>query len=230
MQDYDEANPATHKGYDLRSMPMAALYKEYGLDPMTVDFIGHALALHRHAFEAAEWSGRHAIRFPHASKALPGCLTALEQGAGSDFTKALLISDHTIVGTKGKIGHQVQASRLPGRFESAWDISSECQRAQAALYFVSWFRFRLSHGVELKPCAPTRDDSYMMEPALPTVLKIKLYYESVTRFAGVLSPYIYPLYGLGELPQVHRMRRLTVAALPRMFQAACRQRSCLPSG
>ena len=48
VQDYDEANPATHKGYDLRSMPMAALYKEYGLDPMTVDFIGHALALHRH--------------------------------------------------------------------------------------------------------------------------------------------------------------------------------------
>ena len=50
VQDYDEANPATHKGYNLRSMPMAALYKEYGLDPMTVDFIGHALALHRHAF------------------------------------------------------------------------------------------------------------------------------------------------------------------------------------
>ena len=49
VQDYDEAKPATHKGYDLRSMPMAALYKEYGLDPMTVDFIGHALALHRYA-------------------------------------------------------------------------------------------------------------------------------------------------------------------------------------
>jgi len=47
VQEYDAANPATHKGYDLRSMPMAALYKAYGLDPMTVDFIGHALALHR---------------------------------------------------------------------------------------------------------------------------------------------------------------------------------------
>ena len=68
----------------------------------------------------------------------------------------------------------------------------------------------------------------MMEPALPTVLKIKLYYESVTRFAGVLSPYIYPLYGLGELPQVHRTRRLTVAASACMLQAACRQRSCSP--
>ena len=52
----------------------------------------------------------------------------------------------------------------------------------------------------------------MMEPALPTVLKIKLYYESVTRFAGMLSPYIYPLYGLGELPQARRTRRLPLAA------------------
>ncbi len=48
---------------------------------------------------------------------------------------------------------------------------------------------------------PRRDDTYMMEPALPTVLKIKLYHESLTRFEGTLSPYIYPLYGLGELPQ-----------------------------
>lgn len=47
VQEYDENNPKTHKGYDLRKMPMAALYKEYGLDPMTVDFIGHAIALHR---------------------------------------------------------------------------------------------------------------------------------------------------------------------------------------
>ena len=28
---------------------MGAVYKEYGLDPMTVDFIGHAIALHRYA-------------------------------------------------------------------------------------------------------------------------------------------------------------------------------------
>lgn len=47
-----------------------------------------------------------------------------------------------------------------------------------------------------------RDDSYMAEPAWPTVQKIKLYYESLTRFENTSSPYIYPLYGLGELPQV----------------------------
>jgi len=49
VQGYDEKDPRTFKGYDLRRMPMAALYKEYGLDPMTVDFIGHAIALHRWA-------------------------------------------------------------------------------------------------------------------------------------------------------------------------------------
>ncbi|CAK0786781.1 Rab GDP dissociation inhibitor beta [Coccomyxa viridis] len=92
VQGYDERDPKTQKGYNLRKMPMGAVYKEYGLDPMTVDFIGHAIALHR-------------------------------------------------------------------------------------------------------------DDSYMSEPAWPTVQKIKMYYESLMRFEGTNSPYIYPLYGLGELPQ-----------------------------
>lgn len=48
-----------------------------------------------------------------------------------------------------------------------------------------------------------RDDSYMSQPGIDTVLKVKLYYNSLTRFEGTASPYIYPLYGLGELPQVH---------------------------
>ncbi len=34
------------------------------------------------------------------------------------------------------------------------------------------------------------------------MLKIKLYHDSLTRYDGLLSPYIYPRYGLGELPQV----------------------------
>ena len=45
-------------------------------------------------------------------------------------------------------------------------------------------------------------DAYMSQPAAPTVAKIKLYNDSLQRFAGTRSPYIYPLYGLGELPQV----------------------------
>ncbi|KAF7131812.1 hypothetical protein RHSIM_Rhsim09G0001400 [Rhododendron simsii] len=45
-----------------------------------------------------------------------------------------------------------------------------------------------------------RDDRYLDEPALDTVKRMKLYSESLARFQGG-SPYIYPLYGLGELPQ-----------------------------
>lgn len=92
VQQYDPADPQTYKGLDLRRVPMAELYRQYGLDPMTVDFVGHALALHS-------------------------------------------------------------------------------------------------------------DDGYMRRPALETVLRIKLYYESMMRYDGLTSPYIYPLYGLGELPQ-----------------------------
>ncbi|GFY82824.1 RAB GDP dissociation inhibitor 2 [Actinidia rufa] len=45
-----------------------------------------------------------------------------------------------------------------------------------------------------------RDDRYLDEPAFDTVKRMKLYAESLARFQGG-SPYIYPLYGLGELPQ-----------------------------
>ena len=46
VQDYKEEDPRTHGGRDLRRMPMSALYAEFGLAPATVDFVGHALALH----------------------------------------------------------------------------------------------------------------------------------------------------------------------------------------
>ncbi|RLM86199.1 guanosine nucleotide diphosphate dissociation inhibitor 2-like [Panicum miliaceum] len=86
VQDYKENDPSTHKGYDLTKLTTKQLISKYGLDDNTIDFIGHAVALHR-------------------------------------------------------------------------------------------------------------DDTYLSEPALDT-----LYAESVARFQGG-SPYIYPLYGLGELPQ-----------------------------
>ena len=93
VQNYDEQNPRTHQGMNLRRISMGDVYKQFGLGEMTIDFIGHAIALHR-------------------------------------------------------------------------------------------------------------DDSYIAQPAMDTVLKVKLYYSSLTRFEGTASPYIYPLYGLGELPQV----------------------------
>lgn len=41
--------------------------------------------------------------------------------------------------------------------------------------------------------------SYLEKPALESIKRIKLYSESLARYGK--SPYLYPLYGLGELPQ-----------------------------
>ncbi|ELU17873.1 hypothetical protein CAPTEDRAFT_148575 [Capitella teleta] len=43
------------------------------------------------------------------------------------------------------------------------------------------------------------NDDYLAKPAVETILRIKLYFESIVRYGK--SPYLYPLYGLGELPQ-----------------------------
>ncbi|XP_066387642.1 LOW QUALITY PROTEIN: guanosine nucleotide diphosphate dissociation inhibitor At5g09550-like [Miscanthus floridulus] len=91
VQDYEEDDPKSHEGLDLNKVTTKEVISKYGLEDDTVDFIGHALALHR-------------------------------------------------------------------------------------------------------------DDSYLDEPAIDTVKRMKLYAESLARFQGG-SPYIYPLYGLGELPQ-----------------------------
>ncbi|KAJ6223316.1 hypothetical protein RDWZM_001861 [Blomia tropicalis] len=44
-----------------------------------------------------------------------------------------------------------------------------------------------------------RDDDYLQEPCLDLINRVKLYSESLVRYGK--SPYLYPLYGLGELPQ-----------------------------
>lgn len=90
VNHYDPRNPSTHYSLDLKTMTMAELYKYYGLQPDTISFVGHALALYR-------------------------------------------------------------------------------------------------------------DEAYMTQPAEPTVLRIQLYATSLARHGR--SPYLYPLYGLGELPQ-----------------------------
>jgi len=44
-----------------------------------------------------------------------------------------------------------------------------------------------------------RERSYLRKPAEETIMRCKLYSESLARYGK--SPYLYPLYGLGELPQ-----------------------------
>jgi Rab GDP dissociation inhibitor len=43
---YDAADKSTHKGYDLTTMTMRELYKKYGCDDNTAEFVGHCMALH----------------------------------------------------------------------------------------------------------------------------------------------------------------------------------------
>jgi Rab GDP dissociation inhibitor len=50
-------------------------------------------------------------------------------------------------------------------------------------------------------CCLYRDNSWRAAPAIAVVRKMQLYLNSMTRFKGMGSPYLYPLYGLGELPQ-----------------------------
>ncbi|XP_052445869.1 rab GDP dissociation inhibitor alpha isoform X1 [Carassius gibelio] len=43
------------------------------------------------------------------------------------------------------------------------------------------------------------NDDYLEQPCLMTIQRIKLYSESLARYS--LSPFLYPLFGLGEVPQ-----------------------------
>ena len=43
------------------------------------------------------------------------------------------------------------------------------------------------------------DDNYMEQPARPTIEKMNLYLDSIGRYGD--SPFLYPIYGLGGLPE-----------------------------
>jgi len=88
--EYEEADPKTHKGLDLKKQTTKQVFDHFGLKPDTIDFLGHAMALNY-------------------------------------------------------------------------------------------------------------NDDYITQPALETINRIRIYAESVLRYGN--SPYIYPLYGLGEMPQ-----------------------------
>lgn len=52
----------------------------------------------------------------------------------------------------------------------------------------------LGHAVALQ-----RDDSYLSMPAIDAIKKIQLYVDSLGKYGD--SPFLYPIYGLGGLPE-----------------------------
>jgi Rab GDP dissociation inhibitor len=89
------------------------------------------------------------------------------------------------------------ADPSPGWFSTAhpMDLQTMTMRQLYAKFGVSDYTMDLTgHAIALH-----LDDKYLDEPAHPTLLKVQLYYHSLAKFGQ--SPYIYPLYGLGELPQ-----------------------------
>jgi len=52
----------------------------------------------------------------------------------------------------------------------------------------------LGHAVALNT-----DDTYLYEPAIDTIKKMQLYLQSAGRYGD--SPFLYPIYGLGGLPE-----------------------------
>ena len=44
-----------------------------------------------------------------------------------------------------------------------------------------------------------REDSYMERPAYETIMKMKLYVDSLGKYGD--SPFLYPIYGLGGIPE-----------------------------
>jgi Rab GDP dissociation inhibitor len=54
----------------------------------------------------------------------------------------------------------------------------------------------IGHAMALEP-----DDSYLERPATELIEKMTLYGNSISKFRDQNSPYLYPMYGLGDLPQ-----------------------------
>jgi len=83
----------------------------------------------------------------------------------------------------------------PKKNKQGWDLSKiSCREVFKHFGLSSETNDFLGHAMALH-----NTDAYLDEPAFETINKIRLYGESVLRWGN--SPYIYPLYGLGELPQ-----------------------------
>jgi len=83
----------------------------------------------------------------------------------------------------------------PKKNKNGWDLSKVSNKEVFKHFGLSPETIDfLGHAMALH-----NNDAFIEEPAFETINRIRLYGESVLRWGN--SPYIYPLYGLGELPQ-----------------------------
>lgn len=83
---------------------------------------------------------------------------------------------------------------------STWDGKDLSKMTMKELFDKMWFDKDtgdfVGHAMGLQP-----DDSYLTRPALETIKSLRLYAESLDRYADMKSPFLYPLYGLGGIPE-----------------------------
>ena len=72
---------------------------------------------------------------------------------------------------------------------TAFEFMKDCGLDPATMTFIG-------HAMALEP-----DDTYLQRSSQELVSKMTLYGNSITKFKDQNSPYLYPMYGLGDLPQ-----------------------------
>jgi hypothetical protein len=161
---------------------MAQLYKHYGLNEDTQDFIGHALALYvsQHAAAPAcikRWAvaacTAQSCSWRHMRRHMPAAPHSLVHGAGLAAVGggARLSARRRALAPAPTSALKAAADALPClpfRFHA---------RSKGTRYLLYQSQYRVCQN----PRAPQRDDSYLGQPALPTVMRIKLYHDSLFR-------------------------------------------------
>ena len=173
-------------------MPMSALYEKYKLDTNVRDFVGHAIALYRND----EW-----VKIQGGAKKLS---TFFKKKRTKYLATTLNLIFLPSVARSYGWGPVLCDERC---FTHQTPCCAKCWR-DGALMRGLLVRAPKMWGVvivivplaRLTPPSYTRlRFRYIDEPAVGTVNRMKLYFNSIAKY--LKSPYLYPLYGLGELPQ-----------------------------
>merc|ERR1711935_906250 len=156
--------------------PLDELFKKFGVPPPADDAYGRG----------RDWNADLIPKFIMANGQLVKLL--IHTGV-TRYLEFKSVEGSYVMGKGGKVSkvpadeREALSSDLMGLFEK--------RRFKNFLIFVQDFD---GHALALH-----QDDTYLQKPYKETVKRIKLYSDSLARYGK--SPSLYPLYGLGELPQ-----------------------------